>query len=40
MQINWAVQPLVDLLPGILILPIPNLLNYVVAIYLVVVGVL
>jgi hypothetical protein len=34
------IQPLVALIAGILILLIPGLLNYVVAIYLIVVGVL
>ncbi len=33
-------QPLVALIAGILILLVPRLLNYVVAIYLIVVGVL
>jgi hypothetical protein len=40
MQINLAVQPLVALLAGILILMIPRLLNYIVAVYLIIVGVL
>jgi Protein of unknown function (DUF3096) len=35
-----AVQPLVALIAGILILIIPRLLNYIVAIYLIVVGIL
>ena len=34
-----VVQPLVALIAGILILLIPRLLNYVVAIYLIVIGV-
>ena len=34
------IQPLVALIAGILILVVPRLLNYVVAIYLIVVGVL
>jgi hypothetical protein len=34
------IQPLVALIAGILILIMPRLLNYVVAIYLIVVGVL
>jgi Protein of unknown function (DUF3096) len=34
------IQPLVALIAGILILVMPRLLNYVVAIYLIVVGVL
>jgi hypothetical protein len=40
MQIYIALQPLVALIAGILILMIPRLLNYIVAIYLVVTGVL
>ena len=35
-----AIQPLVALLAGILILMIPRLLNYIVAIYLIVIGIL
>jgi hypothetical protein len=35
-----ALQPLVALIAGILILMIPRLLNYIVAIYLMVVGIL
>jgi hypothetical protein len=34
---NW--QPLVALVAGILILLIPRLLNYIVAIYLIVIGI-
>ena len=34
-----AVQPLVALIAGILILLVPRLLNYIVAIYLILVGV-
>lgn len=34
------IQPLVALIAGLLILLIPRLLNYVVAIYLIVIGVL
>jgi hypothetical protein len=34
------IQPLVALIAGILILLMPRLLNYVVAIYLIIVGVL
>jgi DUF3096 family protein len=40
MQINIALQPLVALIAGILILMIPRLLNYIVAIYLIVIGLL
>jgi len=35
-----AVQPMVSLIAGILILIIPRLLNYIVAIYLIIIGVL
>jgi hypothetical protein len=35
-----TLQPLVALIAGILILLIPRLLNYIVAIYLIVVGIL
>lgn len=34
-----AIQPLIALIAGILILIMPRLLNYVVAIYLIIVGV-
>lgn len=33
-----AVQPLVALIAGLLILLIPRLLNYIVALYLIIVG--
>lgn len=40
MQITLlTVQPIVALIAGILILLVPRLLNYIVAIYLIVVGV-
>jgi hypothetical protein len=35
-----AIQPMVSLIAGILILIIPRLLNYIVAIYLIVTGIL
>jgi hypothetical protein len=38
MSINVALQPLIALIAGILILIVPRLLNYVVAIYLIIVG--
>jgi hypothetical protein len=38
--VNIELQPLVALIAGILILVIPRLLNYIVAIYLIVVGIL
>ena len=34
-----VVQPLVALIAGILILVVPSLLNYIVAIYLILVGI-
>lgn len=40
MTLNLAAGPLVALVAGILILVQPKLLNYVVAIYLIVIGVL
>lgn len=39
MNVTWiTVQPLVALVAGLLILFIPRLLNYIVAIYLIVIG--
>ena len=38
MNINLALTPLISLLAGILILIIPRLLNYIVAIYLIIIG--
>jgi len=35
-----ALQPIVSLVAGILILVIPKLLNYIVAIYLIIIGIL
>lgn len=35
---NIALTPLISLLAGILILMMPRLLNYIVAIYLIVIG--
>jgi hypothetical protein len=40
MPIHPAFEPIVALIAGILILIMPRLLNYVVAIYLIVIGVL
>jgi hypothetical protein len=39
-MVNIELQPLVALIAGILILVIPRLLNYIVAIYLIIVGIL
>jgi hypothetical protein len=38
MHVNFSLAPLVALLAGILILVMPRLLNYIVAIYLIVTG--
>ncbi len=40
MNIHVAVAPLVSLIAGVLILVIPRLLNYIVAVYLIVIGVI
>jgi hypothetical protein len=40
MLIGFALQPLVALVAGILILIMPRLLNYIVAIYLILIGLL
>ena len=39
-MVSPTIQPIVALIAGILILVRPSLLNYVVAIYLIVIGVL
>ena len=38
MNVSISLQPLLALLAGILILIIPRLLNYIVAIYLIIIG--
>jgi len=38
MNLHLALTPLVSLVAGILILVMPRLLNYIVAIYLIVIG--
>ena len=40
MQVYVALHPLAALIAGILILMIPRLLNYIVALYLIVTGIL
>jgi hypothetical protein len=40
MNLHLSVGPLVALVAGILILVMPRLLNYIVALYLIVIGVL
>lgn len=39
MMVNVMVQPLVALIAGVLILLVPRLLNYIVALYLIIVGI-
>ena len=38
MNVHISLQPLIALIAGILILVMPRLLNYIVAIYLIVIG--
>jgi hypothetical protein len=38
MNIHASLTPLVSLIAGILILAVPRLLNYIVALYLIVIG--
>jgi hypothetical protein len=38
MNLHLSLAPIISLLAGILILVIPRLLNYIVAIYLIVIG--
>jgi hypothetical protein len=40
MNIHLTVAPVVSLVAGILILVMPRLLNYIVAIYLIIIGLL
>lgn len=40
MNMTFSIAPLVALIAGILILAVPRLLNYIVAIYLIVIGLL
>jgi hypothetical protein len=40
MELHSTISPIVSLIAGILILLIPRLLNYIVAIYLIIVGLL
>ena len=40
MQISLSPQPVVALIAGIVILFVPRLLNYIVAIYLIIFGIL
>ena len=38
MNLNLTIGPLISLIAGILILVVPRLLNYIVAIYLIIIG--
>jgi hypothetical protein len=38
MNVHVSLQPLIALIAGVLILIMPRLLNYIVAIYLIVIG--
>lgn len=40
MTLNLSIGPLVALIAGVLILVVPRLLNYIVAIYLIIIGLL
>ena len=40
MNLNMSIGPLIALVAGILILIVPRLLNYIVAIYLIIIGLL
>lgn len=40
MNLTLSIAPLISLIAGILILVVPRLLNYIVAIYLIVIGLL
>lgn len=40
MSLHVALQPIVALIAGILILIIPRLLNYIIALYLIVIGII
>jgi len=40
MQISMSPQPIIALIAGIAILLVPRLLNYIVAIYLIIFGIL
>ena len=40
MTLHLALQPVVAIIAGVLILLMPRLLNYIVAIYLIVIGIL
>ncbi len=39
MHINLALEPVVALIAGIIILVVPRILNYVIALYLIIIGI-
>lgn len=40
MELNLALTPIVSLIAGIIILIVPRILNFVIAIYLIIIGIL
>ncbi|MGA2552593.1 MAG: DUF3096 domain-containing protein [Burkholderiaceae bacterium] len=40
MNLNLSLAPIVSLIAGVLILAMPRLLNYIVAIYLILIGII
>lgn len=40
MELNFALTPIVSLIAGIIILVFPRILNYVIALYLIIIGIL
>ncbi len=40
MNLGFSIAPVVSLIAGILILLVPRLLNYIVALYLIIIGIL
>jgi hypothetical protein len=40
MEISLTLEPIVSIIAGILILIMPRILNYVIAIYLIIIGIL
>ncbi|HWZ63206.1 MAG TPA: DUF3096 domain-containing protein [Steroidobacteraceae bacterium] len=40
MNVHLTIGPIVSLIAGILILAMPKLLNYIIALYLIVIGIL
>ena len=40
MTVNLALAPIVSIIAGVLILIMPRLLNYIVALYLIIIGII